>query len=691
MQYKGMNLCDFCFALVGQDGICKNCGLNHSNYTLEAGLLVPGTILEGKYVIGKLLGRGGFGATYLAFCASTERVVAIKEYFPVGISYREPGQLNVNVISQEKKSVFDKGAKRFFEEAQTISRFNSSENIVSVYEFFYANNTVYYAMEYLDGVDLKKYILQKGGRLSEQEVIKIAKAVCNALMLVHSTQILHRDIAPDNIFMCRNGMIKLIDFGAAKQVVSDAQQGYSVVLKQGFAPVEQYASNGKQGVWTDIYALGATMYYMLTGSVPPDAMTLSDTGVRFDPSLRISDNLVWIVGRCLEFKIENRFQSVFELSGALDNLVVRPNVAPPPVINQQVQYKYNNPQPKKKSQNKLIFALSSVAVLLLCVITVLLANPSILQGERESVDIIRGTKEEYKDVLVEIDDSYDEVDDVPDNTIDNDEISNIINRYSSYTDFGIYVKNLTNGYEYGYSEKDTFLASAMSQIVILNSLSEEVKEKNIDLNREIVYFSYMPNGKEAPTSKQENGQYVYIKKCIEDVAIYGDNNKSNLLVDYLGEINSEADGFTVINRITRNNGYVNTRISRKIFTNANYIDNNALPNVTTPQEIASMFTSLINESSFGNSAYMKSIFKSVSNDGQAIGINKFIPGYYTVSCANALNSQSTNNVAIIEYNNQKIVVAILSETSSDKTNVENNEDREKVIENIVGYILETQF
>lgn len=321
MEFKGMKLCDFCFAPIGEDNVCTKCGLTHENYHAEAGLLMPGANLLGKYIIGRVLGRGGFGATYLAYSSERDRVVAIKEYYPTGIATRAKNEEKISIISDDKRSIFEKGASRFFEEAKTMSRFNTNKNVVSVYEFFYANDTVYYSMEYLEGIDLKGYIAKKGGKLGEIEAIAIMKGVCDALVAVHSTQTLHRDISPDNIFICTNGAVKLIDFGAAKQVIGDAQQAYSIVVKQGFAPPEQYQRNGRQGVWTDIYAVGATMYYALTGLVPMDAMNrVEHPDIEFDPSLNISQYFKEIIVKCLQSKIDDRYQSALELLGALDEL-----------------------------------------------------------------------------------------------------------------------------------------------------------------------------------------------------------------------------------------------------------------------------------------------------------------------------------------------------------------------------------
>ena len=321
MQFKGMNLCDFCFEPIGPGNVCTKCGLSHEKYQAEAGLLMPGTNLLGKYIIGRVLGRGGFGATYLAYSSERDKVVAIKEYYPTGIANRAKGEEKISIVSDDKRKVFEKGANRFFEEAKTMSRFNTNKNVVSVYEFFYANDTVYYSMEYLEGIDLKGYIAKKGGKLSEAEAVKIMKGICDALVAVHSTQTLHRDISPDNIFICTNGDVKLIDFGAAKQVIGDAQQVYSVVVKQGFAPAEQYKSNGKQGVWTDIYAVGASIYYAVTGKIPTDAMNrVENPEITFDSSLNLSLQFMNIIKKCLQSKIEDRYQSAIELLGALNEI-----------------------------------------------------------------------------------------------------------------------------------------------------------------------------------------------------------------------------------------------------------------------------------------------------------------------------------------------------------------------------------
>ena len=324
MQFKGMNLCDFCFEKTPPGSVCQKCGLSHSTYRVEAGLLMPGAILAGKYVIGRLLGRGGFGATYLAYSGARNEVVAIKEYYPAGIATRNKGEEKISIVSDSKRAVFERGATRFLKEAKTMSRFNANKNVVSVYEFFYANDTAYYSMEYLHGIDLKEYTDRHGGRLREAEAVTIMKGICEALVAVHSTQTLHRDISPDNIYICTNGDVKLIDFGAAKQVVGGANRMYSVVLKQGYAPAEQYKTNGRQGVWTDLYATGASMYYAITGKPPLDAMNrVENPELSFGGAVGISRKFISIIRKCLQPRIEDRYQSALELLNDLNALPVQ--------------------------------------------------------------------------------------------------------------------------------------------------------------------------------------------------------------------------------------------------------------------------------------------------------------------------------------------------------------------------------
>lgn len=275
--------------------------------------------------------------------------------------------------------------------------------------------------------------------------------------------------------------------------------------------------------------------------------------------------------------------------------------------------------------------------------------------------------------------------------IDDDVIESIIDRYSEYTEVGVYVKNLKTGYEYGHDEYDSLLASAMSQVVILNAVSDTLKDYDLDSDTEEIYFNYIPNGKEAPSSKNDDGTYISISDCVKDVAIYGDNNKSNQLVDYIADVNGVSNGFSLINRMLSNEDLLNTRINRKIYTDSKLIDYNADPNTTCAKEIAKIFENLIKNSKFGSEAYMKNIFKSISLKGESIGLKKYIPEEYDICSANAMNSQCSNDVAIISMGDTEVLVAILCCTDEDRTDIETYEDREKIQKKIIEHIIETQF
>ena len=325
MNDNGRKICNNCFRQIKTEP-CKYCGYKKSAYRPEAGILPVGTVLKKRYCIGEVLGKGGFGVTYKAFDTVDSKIVAVKEYYPSGLVHRDTGTTQISVSSKQYEDNFKVGADKFFEEAKMVSRFNGNPNIVNVYEFFYENGTVYFAMEYLDGVDLKHFVKERGGKLPQENVLYIADIITDALLIAHSMNVLHRDISPDNIFILNNGEVKLIDFGAARQVLAEQSKSISVILKQGFAPLEQYQRRGKQGPWTDIYAMGATLYYVITGKMPdevterldfPDIGSADEYGV--DPEF-------WeIIRKCMEVRAADRYQTVFELKEKLNALSIKPS------------------------------------------------------------------------------------------------------------------------------------------------------------------------------------------------------------------------------------------------------------------------------------------------------------------------------------------------------------------------------
>ena len=325
IELGGKKLCENCFGEISSQP-CPHCGFDPSVPSADPTVLAPGSILLGKYIIGRTIGKGGFGITYLAYDTTAGRKVAIKEFYPYGLAVRTNGNPTVAVTTEDNANVFKAGAERFYEEAKLVSRFNGNPNIVAVHEFFYENDTVYFAMEYLSGNTLKDHI-QKNGTLNAGQALFIAQNVSNALMVAHSASVLHRDISPDNIMLCSNGEVKIIDFGAARQVMAERSQTFSVILKPGFAPLEQYQKKGKQGPWTDIYSLGATLYYALTGEIPDDPMSRQEEDSTFGENrFGINEELWNIIVRATMLKSSDRYQDIFELRKDLNSVSFAPEL-----------------------------------------------------------------------------------------------------------------------------------------------------------------------------------------------------------------------------------------------------------------------------------------------------------------------------------------------------------------------------
>ena len=315
-------ICENCFKETAQDP-CPHCGFSKSTHRQDPITLTIGSILNQRYMIGRVIGKGGFGITYLAYDLKLDTRLAVKEYYPMGMAIRTPGSTTVSVSNEQSEEPFKNGAEKFYSEAKMVAKFNGNPNIVSVHDFFYENDTVYFTMGYLEGETLKSYLKEK--KITEGQAVKIMQDISNALMASHSMNILHRDISPDNIMLCDDGSIKLLDFGAARQVMAEQSQSLSVILKQGFAPLEQYQKKGKQGPWTDIYALGATIYHALTGDVLDDPMTRLDDDSAFEENRHgISEGLWNIIHKSLMLRIEDRYQDVFELKKDLNALEIKP-------------------------------------------------------------------------------------------------------------------------------------------------------------------------------------------------------------------------------------------------------------------------------------------------------------------------------------------------------------------------------
>lgn len=307
---------------------CPRCGYVRGTRPREIYHLYPEMELADRYIIGTVVGFGGFGVLYRAWDRKLEHMVAIKEYYPAGMVTRIPGQKEVILYTGKKHDEYKNGLTRFLDEARNTARFSSNPNIVNVFDFFEENGTAYMVMEFLEGVSLKEYISKAGGRLPWQQAVEIGLRIIDALKDVHGAKILHRDLSPDNVFMCDDGKIKLLDFGAARFTGLDDEKTRTIVLKMGFAPPEQYRSKSQQGPCTDIYALGATLYRAITGLTPDESVNRQDSinhneGDTLKPMSQFVEGIPQYLDnavlRAMALEPTLRFQNVQQMADALQN------------------------------------------------------------------------------------------------------------------------------------------------------------------------------------------------------------------------------------------------------------------------------------------------------------------------------------------------------------------------------------
>ncbi len=299
--------------------VCPYCGYEDGTPPKEAYHIVPGTVLAGKYIVGRVIGYGGFGVTYIGYDGLLEKKIAIKEYLPSEFATRMPGQTEVTVYSGERQEQFYSGIDKFVEEAKRLAQFKEVPGVVRIFDSFTENKTAYIIMEYLEGETLKER-LEREKQLSVDDSLAIIMPILTALKEVHKIGIIHRDIAPDNIFLTKNGEVKLLDFGAARYATTTHSKSLSVIIKQGYAPEEQYRSKGDQGPWTDVYACGATLYKMLTGVTPEDSMERAGKDTLKPVShygVKISKNLNTAIMNAMNIRIEDRTQSAEEFEEEL--------------------------------------------------------------------------------------------------------------------------------------------------------------------------------------------------------------------------------------------------------------------------------------------------------------------------------------------------------------------------------------
>ena len=358
------NLCIHCMKEKhSADEICPFCGSDPKSADIPPYHLQPFSILAGKYLLGMAIGEGGFGITYIGMDLNLEMRVAIKEYYPNGCAVRNCSESNtVLSYSNSAQEVFEKGREKFINEARLLAKCSNLSEIVSVKDFFRENHTAYIVMEYIEGITLKAYLKQNGDHIPAQKTLQMMKPVICSLSKVHDMNLIHRDISPDNIMICNNGSVKILDFGGARDYIFSNEKSLSIMLKPGYAPEEQYRTHGNQGPWTDVYALCATMYRCITGSVPPESLERAYQE-SLPPIRSISPDCPPAAASAIEKGMsiypEDRFQSMQELYSAL---------------YESSQSFSDAPEPQKRSKRKglkifLVICLFVIAFILVMYLT----------------------------------------------------------------------------------------------------------------------------------------------------------------------------------------------------------------------------------------------------------------------------------------------------------------------------------
>ena len=266
-------ICPDCFEISVRNGVCTSCGWREKDGPRFPNMLPPHFVLKNRYLIGKPLGKGGFGITYKAYDLEYQNICAVKEYLPNFIELKREDSGDLRLLNNGDTGRYQHNRKRFMEEADILYRIHSYPYVVKIRDSFSENNTSYYVMDYINGINLKQVIAGENFIFSVSQATEVMLKVGNTLQVIYEKEgLIHRDISPENILVDRNGEYTLIDFGSAKEIDPKREQGFSVVLKPGFAPLEQYSDTMPQDPYTDVYALAGTFYMMVSGQMLPNAL-----------------------------------------------------------------------------------------------------------------------------------------------------------------------------------------------------------------------------------------------------------------------------------------------------------------------------------------------------------------------------------------------------------------------------------
>lgn len=327
---NNQKICYGCMEYLDADGTCHHCNFGQGNYEILPHHLMPGTLLQNRYMVGCVLGEGGFGITYVGRDILLDMKVAVKEFYMSGyVNRNNTYSPSVMISKGTYGETFEKNRERFLNEARVLAKFSDEDGIVGIRDFFLENNTAYIIMDFLNGETLQDY-LHRSGILTYEDTFQIMMPVIRSLGNVHKHEVIHRDISPANIMLTKDGKVKLLDFGAAREISQKDVKSLSVILKPGYAPEEQYRSKGVQGPWTDIYAICATLYRCITGRVPEDAMermSRDELPAPCQVNRLCPVSVSNIIMKGLAVRQEDRYQSVETLAADMEAALQNPGDA----------------------------------------------------------------------------------------------------------------------------------------------------------------------------------------------------------------------------------------------------------------------------------------------------------------------------------------------------------------------------
>lgn len=687
------NLCMGCMQLRSQNEQCRNCNWIEGSQPDSPLYLPPHTELNNRYVIGRVLGHGGFGITYLGWDQELQLKVAIKEYLPDGLGTRALGEKTVSVFSGQNGQDYENGLEKFLAEARTLARFQSIPSIVSILNFFKENGTAYIVMEYVEGISLSQHLQNmKDGRMPLDEALNYIIPVADALSLVHAEGILHRDISPDNIYVTKNYQVKLLDFGASRKVMSNVDKSLSVFLKPGYAPIEQYTSRGDQGSWTDAYSLAATLYKLLCGKTPPESIdrmqgikleSLVEQGVDMPPGIEP------VISRALAIQPHERYQSIDEFKAELIKALsigsTPTHGSPAQAVDQAPDVVTDTNQPGKKTEGpktgrptvgqaegngspmaRITGLTGNQKVIIAVVVALLLVLPATVYGiisfnkpkpADQIVSTHQGNNQSNNNQANNTQAIASEGGNVPitqPKLTDHQESSKIvfaalenIVHQDSHGSYSLYIRDNTAKVEYADNNADDpKVAGGLVYIPIMITVLNEYYNGNLNLDKLITVQGIA--GGTGKLTKQDIGSSLSIKQLLELMMQYSDNTAANLLIDELGSLET-------INNMMRSLNIEGIILKRKLIDQAAM--NRGLENYCSPRGIGSLL-GLIAENRIMSTKECEYAI-SIMEKRDHIGMAKYLPDNILISHQTGILTGIFNDAGIINTAKGRVVLVLI--------------------------------